>query len=375
MKSNIYSKEIVKRKKFVNGSRIIRQTARNILFLLFIFIAYNSKGQDYTVDWSDTSTYNVTCGKVIPSQWSVKDDSCVMKTPYFRVDAAAGSMISFTLRVNQSGSGFPTDKVYIQHATDGGSWITDTLIKGGGNPAVHTFTFSSFFSFGQYVQLRVIMQTNSHTEFWAIMGGGIGIDDGVSGTTFSSWPSQPPSNLPIVLTSFVGMYDNGNNLLKWVTYCETNNDYFTIEKSSDGLNYYELGTERGAGNSNCRTEYVFEDDSPFDLTYYRLKQTDYDGSSTTSNIIKIDAESSETSNVVVTCNAGSLFMYINSEISGELYINIYGLNGQVLYSGTESLEKGNSTQTFMPDLKKNNIYLISTTINNQPQQLTKIFFN
>ena len=84
--------------------------------------------------------------------------------------------------------------------------------------------------------------------------------------------------LPIELISFTGHKQGYVNKLEWITESETNNDHFTIERSSDGMNYTEIGKVNGAGNSTSILNYVFTDESPLDGdNYYRLRQTDYDG--------------------------------------------------------------------------------------------------
>src|SRR5690606_38659659 len=85
--------------------------------------------------------------------------------------------------------------------------------------------------------------------------------------------------LPIQLLSFTAKpIDNKEVLTQWTTATETNNDFFTVERSVDALNFKEIGTVNGAGNSNNAIKYRFSDKNPFAGTsYYRLKQTDFDG--------------------------------------------------------------------------------------------------
>jgi len=84
--------------------------------------------------------------------------------------------------------------------------------------------------------------------------------------------------LPIKLISFTSMCHNGDVALTWATASERNNDFFTIERSLDGINFEELERIQGAGNSNSHIEYHWEDNIPLPgINYYRLKQTDFDG--------------------------------------------------------------------------------------------------
>ena len=88
-----------------------------------------------------------------------------------------------------------------------------------------------------------------------------------------------PSILPISLISFTGSKKGTGVELKWSTASETNNDYFSIYKSPNGLEYWQLvANVQGTGNSSTVTNYTFTDPYPVNgLNYYVLMQTDYDG--------------------------------------------------------------------------------------------------
>jgi len=95
--------------------------------------------------------------------------------------------------------------------------------------------------------------------------------------TLSAIDAQP---LPVQLLAFDAVY-NGNTVdVSWSTASEINNDHFTIERSPDALEFEPVGLQPGAGNSTGIRRYYFEDLSPLQgVSYYRLKQTDYDGTS------------------------------------------------------------------------------------------------
>jgi len=84
--------------------------------------------------------------------------------------------------------------------------------------------------------------------------------------------------LPIELLSFTANADHEFVRLHWATATETNNDFFTIERSTNLNDWEVLGFIDGAGNSSRPLQYVFTDYNPLSgISYYRLKQTDYDG--------------------------------------------------------------------------------------------------
>lgn len=95
--------------------------------------------------------------------------------------------------------------------------------------------------------------------------------------------------LPIELLSFTAIKTKEGNFIEWSTATETNNDYFTIERSSDRFSFEELKKIDGATTSNQILHYSLKDQKPFNgTTYYRLRQTDTDGRYTYSQIIAVE---------------------------------------------------------------------------------------
>jgi hypothetical protein len=85
-------------------------------------------------------------------------------------------------------------------------------------------------------------------------------------------------SLPIELLYFRAQPKEKAVQLTWATAKEVNNDYFTVERSTDGQSFSDLLRVEGAGNSQEMRQYTALDGSPYSgVTYYRLKQTDYDG--------------------------------------------------------------------------------------------------
>lgn len=95
--------------------------------------------------------------------------------------------------------------------------------------------------------------------------------------------------LPIELLYFNGHNNNIFNLLEWSSATETNNDYYTIEKSVDAVNWDIVSVIKGAGNSSMPLRYTYHDVSiKSQINYYRLKQTDFNGKFKYHSIIAID---------------------------------------------------------------------------------------
>ncbi len=122
---------------------------------------------------------------------------------------------------------------------------------------------------GYYLEFTI----SSFSEFW--IHGGVGI-------------------LPIELLNFTAETNGQNVLLNWSTASETNNDYFTIEKTQDGINFVSVCTVNGAGTSTSQNNYHTIDTNPFEGTsYYRLKQTDFNGQFTYSDFKSVEFTNEE----------------------------------------------------------------------------------
>lgn len=120
--------------------------------------------------------------------------------------------------------------------------------------------------------------------------------------------------LPIELLSFDAFVENGVVRLSWKTISELNNDNFKVERSVDGLTWKEIEEIPGAGTSSQLLEYSAVDERPLKgLSYYRVKQTDYDGTTSYTPIRAIRIGSNAYND--------QLFVYPNPTM-GEITIEI-----------------------------------------------------
>jgi len=136
-----------------------------------------------------------------------------------------------------------------------------------------------------------ILKSPSESYTWSIDGTFLSFTDdiiihsGMSG--FSDFALGGDSNenpLPIELLHFTAAINNAEVFLSWATASEINNDFFTLERSVDMQTAEVIGYVQGAGNSNQTLAYQFTDRHPLPgISYYRLKQTDFDGSFEYSN--------------------------------------------------------------------------------------------
>jgi hypothetical protein len=113
--------------------------------------------------------------------------------------------------------------------------------------------------------------------------------DGNAGTWFTADVTLIDAILlPIELVELNAQKGENYTQLTWITASEINNNYFSIERSLDGDTWEEIGTVKGAGNSNVYLTYGFTDSSPvLGDNYYRLRQFDFDGKNAYSYIVSV----------------------------------------------------------------------------------------
>ena len=101
-----------------------------------------------------------------------------------------------------------------------------------------------------------------------------------------------PNPLPVELVSFNVFVENRIVKLKWSTATELNNSGFYVEKSYDNQNWFSLGFVEGKGTTSKTNNYSFDDSVYMEsVQYYRLKQTDFDGSFEYSKVILVNSNS------------------------------------------------------------------------------------
>ncbi|OFY26644.1 MAG: hypothetical protein A2275_02990 [Bacteroidetes bacterium RIFOXYA12_FULL_35_11] len=139
------------------------------------------------------------------------------------------------------------------------------------------------------------------------------------------------SALPIHLFYFDAFCDGENIKLVWTTASEINNDYFTIEKSYDAITFEALNHISGAGNSNSFISYEYNDSEVNeDVCYYRLKQTDYDGKYSYSQVISLSCEKTNALDFILYPNPsnGEIFLRLTGSPEQEIIIIIADLHGK-----------------------------------------------
>lgn len=130
--------------------------------------------------------------------------------------------------------------------------------------------------------------------------------------------------LPVEFGDLTVSRSFGENTLKWNTFSEVDNDYFTIKYSFDGSNWSELETVNGAGNTSTEKEYSYVHRiSGFKTMYYRLKQTDYDGTTVELKTVAIQNTDADEDISIETGN-GSVKIFSENDIDKIIVSDLQG---------------------------------------------------
>jgi hypothetical protein len=139
-------------------------------------------------------------------------------------------------------------------------------------------------------------------------------------------------------------------MLEWETVAEINNDYFIVEKSTDGENWEEILTVDGQGNTSEQTYYSQIDIEGCEgICYYRLKQVDFDGQSEEFKILVLKSGNQNTAfKISVSPNPINQIANIafTAPESGMFSLTVTSQTGQVLYTAKTMGDTGNNHISF-----------------------------
>jgi 3',5'-cyclic AMP phosphodiesterase CpdA len=154
--------------------------------------------------------------------------------------------------------------------------------------------------------------------------------------------------LPVLVTSFTATLNNRKVNLGWTTSMEQNNKYFTIERSTDGINFSFFAQINGAGNSNVSTHYNALDNAPANgINYYRLSQTDFDGASTHFGIKSINYKSNVGFSAGIVNVTNGIMVNIYNNKKDNLNVQIVDVMGREVKKESFYVNTGSIIKNYM----------------------------
>ena len=150
---------------------------------------------------------------------------------------------------------------------------------------------------------------------------------------------QPVITLPIELTLFTATLNNNNTVaLKWETASELNNDYFTVEHSANGEYFETIGRVDGQGTTTDYNEYSSTDEYPVQgINYYRIGQTDFNGSQIFSQVRTVDVDLIKTGiKLLISPNPASskanILVLVAKDFNFPMEISMMDISGKIVFT-------------------------------------------
>ncbi len=170
--------------------------------------------------------------------------------------------------------------------------------------------------------------------------------------------------VPVRLIAFDAKTDGYKVVLSWKTVSELNNEQFTIERSSDAKNFETILYKKGAGNSSQLLTYISTDYSPLiGKSYYRLRQTDFNGKSSLSEVKAVNISPK---NQQLSLSPNPVLDRVTINLSSESNLFDYLLTsaeGKIILSGEGNITDINKEINNKLPLLKSGIYIIKLTDN------------
>jgi hypothetical protein len=185
--------------------------------------------------------------------------------------------------------------------------------------------------------------------------------------------------LPVEIVFFTANCENNNTVsVNWTTASEHNSDYFSLEKSRDGVTWNELKKIAAAGNSTQLINYSVADASDINGTvYYRLSQYDIDGASKVYDIVSTNCSAEKELSLMAYPNPsnGQFTVKIENALGGSYTLGITDMQGKAIEQQNIQLETGTTVVKLNPIGLKPGVYLLQLVNASTIEKQLKLLVN
>ncbi|MBK0403306.1 T9SS type A sorting domain-containing protein [Adhaeribacter sp. BT258] len=275
----------------------------------------------------------------------------------------------------------------------GKTWIVNEAVSGGSNLTI-AFEVKTTLVGGllnvigsltgfDVSQAKIVHYENNQWDYAAslptllsaITGGYTLTRSGITSFSPFSMMSGNPQPLPVELVSFTAKRAENGIVCHWKTAQELNNDFFTVERSNDGQTFSEIGKLKGKGTTSQAFTYSFTDlAAPTEMSYYRLKQTDFDGTTTFSKIVVVSAAATAAPVFELYPNpsAGQAVLQVAAAFTGTVQVSILNPQGQLIKElAMEASALKNGTGIDLTS-EANGVYILKIVTGNQVSMLRMV---
>ena len=237
--------------------------------------------------------------------------------------------------VDVGSSNMSIDRVYSVFPTTNNGSLNATLNVNYFNSELNGLDENSLVTYRRPTPSSPWVNKSGINTQTTLAGGGTGIVQNLNWMEFSEVTLAADADpLPIELLNFEVICYSDNVRALWTTASEENNDYFTLERSNNGITWEVIGNMPGAGNSTMFINYSYEDLKPYrGVGYYRLSQTDYDGETKTFNTASTNCTPEYSGLISVYPNpSNDIFIILldKSLLTGNKSVKIYDLSGALI---------------------------------------------
>lgn len=257
--------------------------------------------------------------------------------------------VNFTLNnatmgsFDNTGSGYPAISIYAFDPTNPGATPKIRLMYGVPGSLVEAIAIDSVNgNVFNYTDFNMAVNTTAYYYAEVIIGGGYAI-------TAPIWYFRNSGVTPVTLLSFNARAINSKEVqLNWKTVNEVNNRQFIIERSVNGVDFIVIDSVPGKNLSAENYYSMIDHDPVVGNNYYRLKQVDFDGKVTYSNVVMVNIRSKLIAEVSVYPNPvkEKLTLKISSAEEGKGEIIILDAFGRTVTSNSSSFIKGEQQKIF-----------------------------
>jgi len=249
------------------------------------------------------------------------------------------------MELNGAGTGdkslYAVDRFWVLRKTN---WASDPI-------SALTLTYRDI----EYAPANTITETNLLAQYWngtgwtpawnsgtALYGANNAAANQVNSINagsgnFYTWVlAEKVNTLPVELITFrASCTADQKPVVEWITATETNNAFFTLQRSTDGFFWTTVAEISGAGNSNTPLYYSYTDDAaPEGVVYYQLFQTDFDGTVADAGAVTVNCKSENMAGTyglnVYSDNEHLIHVTFTSELSESIIFNLYDMSGRLV---------------------------------------------
>jgi len=265
----------------------------------------------------------------------------------------------------------------IDHLSTSEYWILDRT-NGASNVSV-TLSWDGFS--GGVENLSTLRVCRWDGSMWRNHGNGGTTGNTAVGTIASSSPitsfspftlgsSNPQNPLPVELLTFTATASSNNVDINWSTASESNNHFYTVERSKDLKTFETVIRIEGAGNANHTIYYNTKDENPYQgVSYYRLVQNDFDGKQTLYGPLAVNFMGSTELSIYPNPFENQLILGTSEFVNGEqIDIRLFDPIGRIVFQKSITTSDVNESLNEIPN-GSSGIYTLQ--INQGDIQLSK----